>query len=72
MQEIWRGNDMVLLSFLEALLRDAGLTPFLLDRHMSVLEGSVGALPRRVAVSDDEAGRARFVLREAGIEPRAE
>ena len=72
MQEIYRGNDVVLLSFLEALLKDAGLTPLLLDRHMSVMEGSIGALPRRLAVPDGDAVAARRLLREAGVEPRGE
>jgi len=69
MREIWRGNDWVALSFLEALLRDAGLRPVVLDRHMSVLEGSIGALPRRLAVPEAEAEAARGLLREAGIAP---
>jgi hypothetical protein len=33
---------------------------------MSVVEGSIGAIMRRLVVSDDDASRARRVLQEAG------
>jgi len=61
-------SDPVRLSFLLALLRDAGLSPFVLDGHISALEGGIGAFPRRLAVPEDEAAQARRVLREAGEE----
>ncbi len=60
-------NDPVRISFLMALLRDAGIETLLLDAQMSALEGSIGAIPRRLVVSLDDAGRARRVLREAGF-----
>lgn len=59
-------NDPVRLSFLVALLRDAGIEALLLDGQMSAVEGSIGAIPRRLAVSAADAGQARRVLREAG------
>ena len=59
-------NDPVRLSFLVALLRDAGIEALLLDGQMSAVEGSIGAIPRRLAVSEEDAGQARRVLREAG------
>jgi hypothetical protein len=59
-------NDPVRLSFLAALLRDAGIFATVLDAHVSAMEGSIGAIPRRLAVSDDDAGAARRVLQEAG------
>lgn len=59
-------NDAVRLSFLMALLRDAGIGSVVLDGHVSVMEGSIGAIPRRLAVSADDAGQADRVLREAG------
>lgn len=67
MREILRTNDAVLVSAVEALLRGAGIEPLVLDRNMSVLEGSLGILPRRVLVADDDIGRARKVLTEAGL-----
>lgn len=67
MVELLRTNDAVLISFVEALLRDAGLTFFVADRNMSVVEGSLGILPRRVMVADDELAEARRLLADAGI-----
>ena len=60
-------NDPVRLSFVTALLRDAGIEPLVFDQQMSVLEGSIGAIPRRVMVADEDASLARRVLRDAGI-----
>ncbi|HEX4172567.1 MAG TPA: DUF2007 domain-containing protein [Acetobacteraceae bacterium] len=59
-------NDPVRLSFLMALLADAGVTAFILDSHTSVVEGSIGAIPRRLAVKQEDEARARRVLAEAG------
>jgi hypothetical protein len=59
-------NDIVRLSFLSALLSDAGIDTVLLDNHMSIVEGSAGAIPRRLVVDDDDYARAYQVLRSAG------
>ncbi len=59
-------NCAVRLSFLEALLRDAGVQPVLLDGQMAAMEGSIGAIPRRIVVADEDAEQALRVLREAG------
>ena len=59
-------NDPVRLSFLTALLADAGVAAFLLDAHTSAVEGSIGAIPRRLAVREEDQARARRVLAEAG------
>lgn len=67
MIELMRTNDPVLISFVEALLRDAGLACFVADQNMSVIEGSLGILPRRIMVSDDDLDDARRLLEEAGI-----
>jgi hypothetical protein len=66
MKELLRTNDIVRLSWLEALLADAGIDTLVLDMHTSVVEGSIGILPRRMMVSDDDHQRARRVLVEAG------
>ncbi len=66
MLELLRLNDPVTLSFLKALLRDGGVESFVLDQHMSVLEGSAAAIPRRLMVRDEDATLARYILREAG------
>ena len=66
MEVITVTNDPVRLSFLASLLRDAGITPILLDGFTSAMEGSIGALPRRLVVASEQADQARRVLREAG------
>ncbi len=67
MVTIVRTNDLVLISLLESLLGEAGLSVFVADAHVSAMEGSIGAFPRRVMVPDDEARQARRLLREAGL-----
>jgi len=67
MEELMRTNDPVLLSFAQALLKDAGIQSHIFDQNMSVLEGSIGVLARRLLVGEADAQRAREVLEEAGI-----
>jgi hypothetical protein len=66
-KEILRTNDAVLVSAVEALLEGAGIPHLVLDRNMSVLEGSIGILPRRVLVEDDYSQSARRLLEDAGL-----
>ena len=47
MIELVRTNDPVVISFVESLMRDAGIACFVADQNMSVLDGSIGILPRR-------------------------
>jgi Putative prokaryotic signal transducing protein len=58
-------NDPVRLSFLTALLADAGIVATVLDAHASAVEGSIGAIPRRLVVATEDEARARRILREA-------
>ena len=67
MKEILRTNDQVLVSAVEALLDGAGIPHLVLDQNMSVLEGSIGILPRRVLVADDHSQSARRLLQDAGL-----
>jgi hypothetical protein len=67
MIELVRTNDAVLISFVEALMRDAGIECLVADQNMSVLDGSIGVLPRRILVTDDDADEARKILTDAGI-----
>lgn len=67
MIELLRTNDPVVISFAEALLTDAGIDHFVADQNMSVLEGSLGVLPRRLMVARDALERARTLLADAGI-----
>lgn len=66
MRTLALSNNLVRLSFLAALLRDAGIECVLLDMHASAVEGSIGAIPRRLAVLPEDEAQARRVLREAG------
>ena len=66
MRTVATTNDPVRLSFLRALLRDAGISAVLLDSHVSAVEGSIGAIPRRLAVPEEDWALARRVLTEAG------
>jgi len=59
-------GDPVRLGFLQALLRDGGLRPIMLDAHISAVEGRIGAFPQRLAVPEEEARAAEALLREAG------
>ena len=67
MKELLRTNDPVLLSYVGALLEEGRVDFIVADLNMSVMEGSIGALPRRVLVEDGSLGRARMILSEAGI-----
>ena len=66
MRTVMMSNDLVRLSFLTALLQDAGIGCVLLDAHVSAIEGSIGAIPRRLAVLAEDEAQARRVLAEAG------
>ena len=67
MRELVRTNDIVLVSAIGALLDGARIPHVVLDQNMSVLEGSLGILPRRVLVPDDRIPAARRLLQEAGL-----
>lgn len=67
MIELIRTNDAVVISFVEALMRDAGIAYFIADQNMSVLDGSIGILPRRIMIDEEDAEAARRILADAGI-----
>ena len=62
-----RSNDPVALSFAESLMKDAGIFAMIADQGMSVLEGSLGILQRRLMVESDRADEARRILTDAGL-----
>ncbi|HWS09684.1 MAG TPA: DUF2007 domain-containing protein [Xanthobacteraceae bacterium] len=66
MRELVRTNDAVLISAIEALLNGADIPHLVVDRNISVLEGSIGAFQRRILVGEDEIDAARKLLAEAG------
>ena len=57
---------MVRMSWLTALLADAGIEALVLDTHASLVEGSIGAIQRRLMVAGEDLAAARAVLRQAG------
>ena len=67
MRELVRTNDVVLVSAIGALLDGAKIPHVVLDQNMSVLEGSLGVLPRRILVADELELRARRLLEDAGL-----
>lgn len=62
---ILKTNDPILLNFAEALLADAGIETVVFDSHMSIMDGSMGFMPRRLMVADEDFARAALVLKEA-------
>jgi hypothetical protein len=69
MKELTRSNDIVFLSWVRTYLADSGIATLVLDNHTSVMDGSIGAIPRRVMVADRDHDRAQVLLREATERP---
>ena len=67
MIEIMRTNDLVLISAVEAILAGYGIGVFVADQFTSSVEGSLGFLPRRILVPEEDVAAARRVLEEAGF-----
>lgn len=67
MREVLRSNDAVLIGFAQSLLRDRGIDCLVADQHISVMEGSIGAFPRRLLVGEADLAEARRALEEAGL-----
>jgi hypothetical protein len=68
LQELTRTNDIVRLSFLRALLADAGIEHVVLDTHMSITEGNANFIAPRLMVDAEDYPRAKRLLQEAGID----
>ncbi len=71
MKELLRTTDPTVIAFAQALLEGEGITTFALDVHMSILDGSMGILPRRLMVADRDLFMARAACRDNGIEVSA-
>jgi len=67
MEELLGTNDITLIPLARAVLEDEGIASFELDVNMSILEGSIGILPRRLMVRSHELDEARRVLRDYGV-----
>lgn len=68
MIELLQSNDPVLISYVVSILEDAKIDHLVADRHMSVIDGSIGAIQNRVFVTDEQALAARDLLVDAGVE----
>jgi hypothetical protein len=64
MRDVLKTNNAVLLNFAQVLLADAGIEAVVFDGHMSVMDGSLGILPRRLMVADDDFSRAERLLKD--------
>jgi len=67
MRELLRSSDPTVIAFASALLEGEDIPVFPMDVHMSILEGSLGILPRRLMVRDQDLWRARIVLSDNDI-----
>jgi hypothetical protein len=68
MRELIRTSDPTVIAFATALLRGEDIECFEMDVHMSILEGSIGVLPRRLMVREADLARARVTLRDNDID----
>ena len=66
MKELFRTNNLVILSWASAMLSGENIETIVFDAHTSILEGSIGALPRRLMVAERDHARACHLLDEAG------
>jgi hypothetical protein len=65
MREVLKTNDPILLNFAQALLADAGTEAVVFDSHMSIMDGSMGFMPRRLMVANDDLAEAQRVIKDA-------
>ena len=70
MEELLRSNDPVWLSYVRHLLAEEGIDYLQLDEHTAALEGSIGAIPRRILVLAEDLPRARLCLGNAALTQR--
>ncbi|MGI9392882.1 MAG: DUF2007 domain-containing protein [Parvibaculales bacterium] len=71
MKEVLRSNNAVWLSFSQALLQSEGIESVIMDTHASIMDGSIGALPRRLMVATDDLERALVLIENAEREHNA-
>ena len=67
MIELLRTNDLVLISAIEAILKEEEIIYFVADQHTSSVEGSLGFLPRRIMVDAQALDRTRRIMEDAGL-----
>ena len=67
MKLLLKTNDPVVISFVEALMKESEIDYLVLDQHMSIVEGSLGVIPRRILVKDEFHLSAQQILRDADL-----
>lgn len=67
MKLLLRTNDPTVIAFAQSLLEGEGIDSFVMDVHMSALEGGLGILPRRLMVADRDHFLARAIMANLGI-----
>jgi hypothetical protein len=67
MKELLRTTDPTMIAFATVLLEGEGIAAFPLDVHMSILDGSLGILPRRLMVADRDHFRAKAIMRDNDV-----
>lgn len=67
MKELMATNNIVTISYVESLLKDANIDFLILDQNMSILEGSLGIIPKRIMVTDEYLLAAKQLLEDAGL-----
>lgn len=72
MEELLKTTDPTIISAATAYLKGEGIEAFVFDVHMSILEGSIGILPRRVMVREEDLIRARRIMALVEIETTPE
>lgn len=63
MRAVLKTTDMLVADFAANLLSQEGIESVVFDTHASVMDGSMGFLPRRLMVADDDYSRAEALLR---------
>jgi hypothetical protein len=67
MRVLLRTNDLVLISYVSHLLDEAGIGFEVFDAHISAMEGSIGAFPRRIVVAEEDFPAARRIIGNAAL-----
>jgi hypothetical protein len=67
MKELLRTNNLVIISYVEALMKAEGIDYFIADQAISATEGSIGLFPRRIMVERGQFARARQLLIDADL-----
>ena len=62
MKILLKTNDHVYISWIKSLLNSNGINYFTLDEEMSVMEGSISAIPIRILVDSKDMVRAKEII----------